>query len=484
MPYLARVNCPACGTAFQTPVEQVLDVRIDPEARQRMLSGAVNVSRCPSCGTAGALNLPFLYHDPEKETALLYLPMEAGKTEMERQQLAGTLTRQVMNSLPPEERKGYLLQPETFISMDTMVRRVLELEGVSDEDMERNQAQQQLLSQLLQTEREEWDKVFEEQADLVDEGLFALVNYILRVTAMQGEESPDFQQARELQEYMLENTELGQKLKARSDIIRPFVESPSRETLLEALVAAPDEQAVDALAQMGLSMIDYAFFQQLNNRIEEAADEERRSELKALRRQILDLRDEVQAAGEEVVEERTQLLRKLMTSEEPLKMARSHLSELDDTFAYVLQTQLQMAEQTGNEELQENLLEVAKLFDRVLEENLPPQVALARRLLVAPGEEQVEELLRENQKLLSDPFFEFLGALEQESRERGDVEVADRLAELRAKARSFASPLAQPGERQQPQGRPQRSAQPQAPSQEPPGPGEEVGPGGLIIAKK
>ncbi len=481
MPYLARVNCPACGAAFQTPVEQVLDVRIDPEARQRMLSGAVNISRCPSCGTAGALNLPFLYHDPEKEVALLYLPMETGKTEMERQQLAGTLTRQVMNSLPPEERKGYLLQPETFINMDTMVRRVLELEGVSEEDMERNQAQQELLSRLLQTEREEWDEVLEEQAELVDEGLFALVNYVLRVTAMRGEESPDFQQARELQAYLLENTELGQKLKARSDIIRPFVESPSRETLLEALVTAPDEQVVDALAQMGLSMIDYAFFQKLNNRIEEAEDEARRSELKALRRRILDIRDEVQAAGEELVQERAQLLSKLLDSEEPLKMARSHLSELDDTFAYVLQGQLQMAEQAGNEELQESLLKVAQLFDRVLEENLPPQVALARRLLVAPNEEQVEEMLRENRQLLSEPFFEFLEALEQESRERGDAEVADRLAELRAKARNFASPLAQSGQR--PQGGPQKPSQPQPPSQEP-GPGEEIGPGGLIIAKK
>jgi hypothetical protein len=230
-------------------------------------------------------------------------------------------------------------------------------------------------------------------------------------------------------------------------------------------------------------MIDYAFFQKLNNRIEETEDEERRSALKALRRRILDIRDEVQAAGEELVEERTRLLSNLMSSEEPLKMARSHLSELDDTFAYVLQTQLQMAEQTGNTALQERLHDVALLFDRVLEESLPPQVALARRLLMAPSEEQVNEVLAENRASLNQPFFEFLGALEQESRERGDTDVADRLVELLTKARSFASPLAQPGERPQGQ-RAQTPEQPQPPSQEPPGPGEEIGPGGLIIAKK
>ena len=116
--YLATVTCPSCGTRFQTPVQQVLDVRVDADAASRVLSGGVNVAVCPSCGTGGALNLPFIYHDPEKEIALLYLPVESGPGMVERQKVAGRLTRQLMDAMAPEERKGYLLQPETFISME------------------------------------------------------------------------------------------------------------------------------------------------------------------------------------------------------------------------------------------------------------------------------------------------------------------------------------------------------------------------------
>ena len=137
--YYAAVNCPACGTRFQTPVEQILDVRVDPDVRNRMLGGGVNVAVCPSCGTGGSLNLPFVYHDPEKEVALLYLPVEVGNGEIERQQAAGRLTRQLMDGLPQEERKGYLFQPETFLTIENVVKRVLELEGVTEDDMARNQ---------------------------------------------------------------------------------------------------------------------------------------------------------------------------------------------------------------------------------------------------------------------------------------------------------------------------------------------------------
>ena len=70
---LARVTCPNCRNSFQTPVEQILDVRADPSTKIRVLNGLVNVAVCPHCGMRAALNLPFLYHDPDKELALVYI---------------------------------------------------------------------------------------------------------------------------------------------------------------------------------------------------------------------------------------------------------------------------------------------------------------------------------------------------------------------------------------------------------------------------
>jgi hypothetical protein len=483
MPYYAKTKCPACGSGFQTPVDQIIDVRVDPEAKRRMLSGAVNVARCPACGWAGRLNTPFIYHDPAQEVALLYLPVEAGRNEAERQKAAGRLTRRLSNSLPPEERKGYLLNPETFITMESMVNRVLELEGVTEEDMARSAAQQQLLQDLLKAEQDAWEEMVEEKTDLIDEGFFYLLNYNMRmfeaVREQQEKLPPDAEEMADkveaLQDYLTETHALGRKLAARSKAIRPFMENPNREALVDALVAAPDDGTVEMLVQTGAQLMDYGFFQQLVQRIEAAESDEERDRLKALRRHVLDLRDELQESSQALLGERTELLQKLLKTEEPLKMARSHLSELDEAFSYVLQSHIRFAQRTGDESQLSNLQELTEVLDQLMEQSMPPEVALTRRLLMVPSDEAAVELLAENRGVVTESFVEFLTALEERTREDGDVELADRLGELHQLAQRFVTPLAKPtaGE----------SEEPPRPS-EPLGPGEKRGPGGLIISGK
>ncbi len=486
MPYYARTQCPACGSPFQTTVEQILDVRVDPEAKTRLLSGAVNVARCPACGWTGRLNTPFIYHDPKNEIALLHLPVESGRNEAERQKAAGRLTRRLANSLPPEERKGYLLNPETFISADSMVRRVLELEGVSEEDMARSENQQQLLRDLMEAERDAWSEMIEEQSELIDEGFFYILNsnvqMIQSVAQQQGEESlpPQITEALEkieaLQECLVEEHDLGRKLQARTDVVRPFMENPSRETLVEALIAAPDEETVDMLVQTGAQLLDYGFFQKLVQYIDAAESEEERERLKALRRRVLDLRDELQKSSEALLNERAQLLHKLLQTEEPLKMARSHLSELDEAFSYVLQSQMELAKNRGDQAYLRDLEELVEVMDQLMEQSMPPEVALTRRLLMESSDEGVANLLEENRGMLSESFLEFLTALEAQSRESGDVEVAERLSEIHKIAGRFVTPLAKP--------KAEGAELPQRPSEQPLGPGEKLGPGGLIISSK
>ena len=99
---IVRIACPNCQNQFQTPVEQVIDVQADPSAKGRVFNGTVNVAVCPQCRTGGPLNMPFLYHDPEKDLAFVFMPMEAGRTDVERQKAIGKLTTDVMDSLPPE----------------------------------------------------------------------------------------------------------------------------------------------------------------------------------------------------------------------------------------------------------------------------------------------------------------------------------------------------------------------------------------------
>ena len=149
------------------------------------------------------LNLPFIYHDPDNDVALLYLPVDSGPNEVERQKAVGKLARDLMNSMPPEERKGYLLQPETFISIETMVKRVLELEGVTEQDMARSQQQREILNEFLTSEIDTWSQMLEEHTDLVDESFFALIEYVVQIAARTGNAETEEDKFSALQEFLI-----------------------------------------------------------------------------------------------------------------------------------------------------------------------------------------------------------------------------------------------------------------------------------------
>jgi hypothetical protein len=415
---------------------------------------------------------------------LLYLPADSGADMVARQKIAGRLTRQLMDAMPPEERKGYLLQSETFITMESLVKRVLELEGVSEEEMARSQSQRELVGTLLQAPQEQWPELVADNEALIDEGLFAFLEYVVQMTQAGPQAGSDTETIEALHEYLVQQTDIGRALASRAEILRGFAEDPSAESLLEALIEATDDETISVLVQSGMPLMDYSFFQRLVGRIEEGPAEEK-SALQALRRKILDVRDEIVAAGEANVRDRSVLLGKLLSTEDAVRMASSHLSELDDLFFTILGAQLQEAQQRGDQQAAEDLQRVATAVNRVMESTMPPEMALTRRLMAAPSDEALIEQLQAIRKLLTPRFLQFLEALEGSMREQGQEEGADRLMQIRAKAQEVA-----PGGT--PQAEPQVASE-AAPSAPPAPPAESVQrsadglertPSGLIIARR
>ena len=73
-----RIQCPNCQQPIIADINQLFDLSEDPSAKQRLLSGAFNVIQCPSCGYQGNATTPLVYHDPEKELLLTFVPPELG----------------------------------------------------------------------------------------------------------------------------------------------------------------------------------------------------------------------------------------------------------------------------------------------------------------------------------------------------------------------------------------------------------------------
>jgi hypothetical protein len=71
------LNCPECGEPQQTVVWHSLNVTLDPEAKQELFEGRLNVLSCGGCGSTFKLDSPLLYHDMERGFAIQYYPPDA-----------------------------------------------------------------------------------------------------------------------------------------------------------------------------------------------------------------------------------------------------------------------------------------------------------------------------------------------------------------------------------------------------------------------
>lgn len=437
--YVARVTCANCQNQFEAPVEQVLDVRADPSAKVRVLNGMVNATVCPRCQLRGMLNLPYFYHDPEKHLALVFMPMEATRDHLERQQAIGRFTTSVMDSLPPEERRAYLLQPEVFLTQENLVNRVLEADGITPQMIEAQKAKAELLQRMVETtSEEELETLVKASDEVVDSAFLRLVAMNLQMAQSRGE-IDSVTRLTTVREKLLDLTEAGRASRRRSNLLEALRSEPTREKLLELLIQAPDERAREILVAFGRQLLDYGFFQKLTQRVDGTANEQEKQRLSELREQVLDIRDRIDADTRAMYEARSELLRDLVLSDNPEVLARHRFSELDEVFVSVLGASIEQAEQGGNEETTAKLRSIWELVMRLIAERTPPELVFLNMLMEAEDEAEVDRILHEHGELVDARLVEVLTRAEASAREEGGQEAADHLALIAAKARAMVA---------------------------------------------
>src|SRR5688500_5290405 len=145
-----QIACPRCHQMISANIEQLFDVTQDPQAKQRLLGGISNTARCPHCGYQGRLATPIVYHDADKELLLTYFPPELSVPINEQEKIIGPLIKQVMDRLPPEKRKGYLLNPTPNLTNEPMLQTILGKDGIQPEILKKQRKGVTLIKNLLQ----------------------------------------------------------------------------------------------------------------------------------------------------------------------------------------------------------------------------------------------------------------------------------------------------------------------------------------------
>ena len=112
-----QISCPNCKQPIMADVQQLYDVAQDPSLKSQLLSGMSNFVQCQLCGYQGSLATPIVYHDPDKELLLTYVPAEIGLPRDDQEKLIGGLINQIVDRLPAEKRKAYLFTPQAQLTI-------------------------------------------------------------------------------------------------------------------------------------------------------------------------------------------------------------------------------------------------------------------------------------------------------------------------------------------------------------------------------
>ncbi|HEY63110.1 MAG TPA: hypothetical protein G4O02_00910 [Caldilineae bacterium] len=432
------VQCPNCHMSFVAEVYHIIDVGKEPALKQQFLAGQLNQTACPSCGTPITLTAPILYHDPAKEFLGVFVPPQANLTNLEQQQRIGELTNTLMNSLPPEQRKAYLLQPRQFLTLESMVEAILEADGITREMLDAQRERLSLLQRLVQAveDDERLRIIAAENDEKLDEDFFALASAMIESAAAQGD-AHSAQQLSTLLNKLMDMTTLGRRIRAQQEILSGLDENTTREDILERLINAKEDAAIEALVAVARPLMDYFFFQQLAERIEQAVrrgDQAEAQRLRDLRDRVLELQRQQDETIRQILERASRLLQAVLESDDPAATLRARKEEINETFMNVLAANIEAAERQGAIGAVRRLREIWEMTLNLLEEDLPSDLRLLNRLLRAEYPDGTRQLLMENRDELDQEFVESMRMMAESMRAQGQEELAKRLDNIRAQA--------------------------------------------------
>lgn len=428
-----RTICPRCHQPITADLNQLFDVNTDPTAKEKFLSGQINLASCPSCGYQGMIPTPLVYHDPDKELLLTYFPPELGLPLNEQERLVGPLINKVVNNLANEKRKAYIFRPQTMLTLQVMVEKVLEADGITHEMIQAQQEKIKLLQQLLiLTSPEDQKTAIHTDDAKIDETFFILLSHLLE-GAIAEQDKQTVQRLGDLQKILFTESTVGRELKAQSDDARAAAQTLqeaskkglTREKLLDIILAATSDVQLQTYARLTRAGMDYQFFQILSERIDAAQGEEK-TKLETLRGQLLQLVDALDEEMKQQVEATHKIIDTILAAPDISAATEQILPAVNDLFVEVLKDEMKSARQKNDL----NRLGKLQLMIDVLQKasTPPPEYAIIEEILKAPSEAEITKVFENHRAEITPEFINLLGGLVQQAQTESETpEVGVRL---------------------------------------------------------
>jgi len=399
-----------------------------------LISGYLNVAQCPACGAVTQISGPLLYHDPTHELFMVHIPFEMGLPLEEQEKLIGKMIQEAMDSLPPSDRRGYMLQPQTVLTMQTFMEMVYATEGITPEMIARQRDQSELLQKMIVAEKDDLIILINENQELVDESFFALLRAMRE--AADGSSNDEISlKLTNIQARLYRATDAGRRLEKQQRVLREFsldVEKSgglTQELLLKHVLAnKSDDSVLATLVVSGQQAFDYQFFLLLSERIEKRQKAGiDASELLALRGKLLSIQQEMEDRAKKELATAQETLKSIVDASDKVSAIKANLSKIDSTVLYVLSVNLQQAEKRGDTETTVTLQEIQTIISNLMEDKAPPEIRMINNLVQTQDFEEQQRILDENSELISPELVQVLNMLVEDSDGRGQEELRDRL---------------------------------------------------------
>jgi len=406
-----QIACPRCRQMITANVEQLFDVTQDPQAKQRLLGGISNMARCPHCGYQGRLATPIVYHDNDKELLLTFFPPELNVPLNEQERIIGPLIKQVMDRLPPEKRKAYLLKPMPNLTYESMIQTILGKDGITPEMLKEQQDRVGLIERLLQASSADVrSEIIKQNLNLFDEQFFGLFSRLAQSAAAGGQE-PVARAMVELQKQLLEETEFGRSLKESvgeleiaTKTLQEVGQALTREKLLDILLESPNDARLRAYATIARGGMDYQFFQLLSEKIDKASGDEK-TRLESIREKLLDVTNEMDKQMEARYKQAQEFVESLLAKDDIVQAVRDNLDGFTQDAVDIVNQMLRQASEKSD---YTRMGKLQKMVEILREVSTPPEVSFIEQLLDAPDDMALDKMLDENRDLINDQFMEAL----------------------------------------------------------------------------
>ena len=440
---MARIqtSCPNCSQPLVAEIFQVIDVAKDRQLKEVLLAGGLNFAQCQVCGFQGQLPVPLVYHDKEKELLLTFSPPDPTKTMEQKEAAMAPLLKQVIDNLEAQDRKGYLFQPQTMLTMNNLVKNVLLGDGITEEMIQSQQDKMKLLDSLFSQDKDQIRKTVQENNENIDREFFAIFAEIAqRILSSQDEAAAV--KVRTVQDILMAESDVGKEIMAETVEIQAATRSLealgdklTRGSLIELVISAPNLERVKALAGLVRPAMDYEFFQTFTERIE-ATEDKQRKDLIEKRNLILKVTQEIDTQLESRINAAVEIIDRIVENDSIEEGLMQNIGAVDQFFVQALSGEINAAEKTKNEERKNHLIQ---LYNYIQELTTPPELKKIEELIdIVDNEQKMKETIDGIEPEFMEKLIGYLTSIisnyEEQSlkddKENGD-QIKDTLAKLK-----------------------------------------------------